>query len=33
MTKKLDLGVALVVTWMLLHRFVLKWYKHYLDLP
>jgi hypothetical protein len=33
MTKKLDLGVVLVVTWMLLHRFVLKWYKHYLGLP
>ncbi len=33
MAKKLDLGVFLVVVWMLLHRFVLTWYKHYLGLP
>jgi hypothetical protein len=33
MAKKLDLSVLLVLIWMLLHRFVLKWYKHYLGLP
>jgi hypothetical protein len=33
MAKKLDLGVLLVLIWMLLHRFVLNWYKHYLGLP
>ena len=32
MTKKLDLGLVLVLIWLLLHRFVLKWYKHVLGL-
>lgn len=33
MTKKLDLWLILAVIWLLLHRLVLKWYKHMLDLP
>ena len=33
MTKKIDVGMVLVVIWLLLHRFVLKAYKHYLGLP
>ena len=32
MTKKLDLTLISVLTWLLLHRFVLKWYKHFLGL-
>lgn len=30
MTKKLDLTLILVLIWLLLHRVVLKWYKHFL---
>lgn len=30
MMKKLDLWLVLVVIWMVLHRFVLKWYKHFI---
>jgi hypothetical protein len=30
MTKKLDLTLILVLTWLLLHRFVLIWYKRFL---
>jgi len=33
MAKKLDLRLVLVLIWMLLHRFVLDWYKRYLGLP
>ena len=33
MTKKIDVGMVLVVIWLVLHRFVLKAYKHYLALP
>ena len=33
MAKKLDLRLVLVLIWMLLHRFALNWYKHYLGLP
>lgn len=33
MTKKIDVGMVLVVIWLLLHRFALKAYKHYLGLP
>ena len=33
MDKRLDLTVVLVVAWLVLHRFVLKAYKHWLDLP
>jgi hypothetical protein len=33
MTKKLDLRLVLVLIWMALHRFVLKWYTNYLGLP
>lgn len=27
MTKKVDLTLILVLIWLLLHRFVLEWYK------
>jgi hypothetical protein len=30
MTRKLDWTLILVVIWMVLHRFVLKWYKSFL---
>jgi hypothetical protein len=30
MTRKLDLTLILVVTWMVVHRFVLKWFKFFL---
>jgi hypothetical protein len=30
MTKKLDLTLLLVLAWLLLHRFVLMWYKRFL---
>jgi hypothetical protein len=33
MTKRLDWGVVVFLTWLVLHRFVLRWYKHYLGLP
>jgi hypothetical protein len=34
MDRKLDLSVVvLVVSWLVLHRFVLKCYKHWLGLP
>ena len=33
MAEKLDLRLVLVLIWMVLHRFVLNWYKHYLGLP
>lgn len=33
MVKKVDWLMILVVTWLLLHRFVLNCYKHYLGLP
>ena len=33
MTKKLDLGLVLFLIWLVLHRFVLKAYKHYAGLP
>jgi hypothetical protein len=29
----IDLRLILVLIWMALHRFVLKWYTHYLGLP
>ena len=32
MMKKIDVGMVVVI-WLLLHRFVLKPYKHYLGLP
>jgi len=32
MPKKIDLVVILTVLWMLLHRFVLEWYKRLLGL-
>ena len=33
MTKKLDLGLILFLIWLVLHRFVLAWYKRCLGLP
>jgi hypothetical protein len=33
MTKRLDWGVVVFLAWLVLHRFVLRWYKHYLGLP
>jgi hypothetical protein len=33
MAKKVGLLVVLVVLWMVLHRFVLEWYKRWADLP
>ncbi len=33
MTMKVDWGVILFLIWLVLHRFVLTWYKHYLGLP
>ena len=32
MAKKLDPSLILVVGWLLSHRFILKWYKHFLGL-
>jgi hypothetical protein len=28
MAKRLDVVVILIVTWLVLHRFVLRWFKH-----
>jgi len=33
MPKKVDWGVVLFLMWLVLHRLVLKWYRHYLGLP
>jgi hypothetical protein len=33
MTKKLDLTLIFVFIWLLLHRFVLEWYKRFLGVP
>jgi hypothetical protein len=30
MMQRLDLRLVLVVTWLLMHRFVLKWYKQFI---
>lgn len=32
MANKLDPSLILVVSWLLAHRFVLRWYKHCLGL-
>jgi hypothetical protein len=33
MAKKVDLRLIVFLVWLALHRFLLKWYAHYLGLP